>query len=107
ITPQWLLNLGLRLDDYSAKASSTGGRGGPFSGRNDTGFVNYQLGLVYKPLPNGSVYVSYGTSSDPSGVTAGEGRDNLGASTVDLDPEESVSYEIGTKWNLSDDRLAV
>jgi catecholate siderophore receptor len=107
ITPQWLVNLGVRFDDYETEAESSGGRGGPFNGTNRSSFINYQGGIVYKPLPWSSVYVSYGTSSDPSGTTAGEGRDNIGSSDVDLDPEESVSYEIGTKWNVMDDQLSL
>jgi catecholate siderophore receptor len=107
ITPQWLVNLGLRYDDYSTQAESSGGRGGPFSGSNDSSFWNYQGGLVYKPLPNGSIYASIGTSSDPSGTSVGDGRDNLNANTEDLDPEESVAYELGTKWDLFDYGMAL
>jgi catecholate siderophore receptor len=105
--PQFLVNLGIRFDSYSTESESTGGRSGPFSGSNDSNFVNYQVGLVYKPLPNGSVYASFGTSSDPSGTTGGDGRDNLSATNVDLDPEDSRSFEIGTKWDFLERRLGV
>ena len=97
LTPQWLLNVGLRFDNYLTKNNN---------GQNNSSFLNYQLGVVYKPLPNGSIYASYGTSTDPTGTTAGEGRDNLAAGDASLDPEESRSFELGTKWNLLNNRLA-
>ncbi|MEQ8507090.1 MAG: TonB-dependent siderophore receptor [Rhodospirillales bacterium] len=97
LTPKWLLNVGLRFDNYLTKNNS---------GQNNASFLNYQLGVVYKPMPNGSVYAAFGTSTDPSGATAGEGRDNLGSGDADLDPEESRSFEVGTKWNLLNNRLA-
>lgn len=98
INPSWLVNIGLRLDDYQTKSGSN---------KNHSTFVNYQLGAVYKPRANGSIYVSYGTSSEPSGNTAGEGGDNIGTGDANLDPEESRSYEIGTKWDVFDNRMAV
>jgi len=107
ITPEWLVNVGLRYDDYSTQSESSGGRGGPFNGSNDSSFINYQAGIVYKPVPYGSIYASYGTASQPSGTTGGEGRDNLNGNTENLDPETSESYELGTKWDLFDDNLAV
>ena len=57
-------------------------------------------GLVYKPVENGSLYFGYGTSFNPSA----EGL-SLSASTVELDPEESRTIELGTKWDLFDGRL--
>ena len=107
LTPQWSINAGLRLDNYKTDVESGGGRGGDFDGSTTDTFLNYQAGLVYKPLPNGSVYASFGTSSDPSGASGGEGSENLSASNVNLDPERSVSYEIGTKWELMNRKLAV
>jgi catecholate siderophore receptor len=97
LDPQFLLNFGVRLDDYQTKSGTN---------KNHSTFVNYQLGAVYKPTINSSVYVSYGTSSEPSGTTAGDGGDNISASNADLDPEESRSYEIGTKWDLFENRMA-
>ena len=81
---QWSLNLGLRYDDYEVKSSgySTGGRGsvaGPFKRENTSQLWNYQVGLTYKPLPNGSVYAAWSTSSNPSGETSGNGGLELAA----------------------------
>jgi catecholate siderophore receptor len=98
LDPQWLVNFGLRLDDYETTSGAN---------RNQATFLNYQLGAVYKPSTNGSIYASFGTSSEPPGSTAGEGGDNISASNADLEPEDSRSYEIGTKWDLFDEKLAV
>src|SRR3546814_20371375 len=64
--------IGLRLDDYSTDSVGRNNRGA-FDLTNNSRFLNPQVGLVYKPLPNGSIYVAYSTSSKPSGGSAGEG----------------------------------
>lgn len=109
---QWSLNLGLRYDNYKTKSSgfSTGGRGsvaGNFSRENTSDLVNYQIGVVYNPLPNGSVYAAYSTSSNPAGETSGNGNLELAANNSDLDPEKNRNYEIGTKWDFFGDDLSL
>lgn len=108
LAPQWDVNLGLRFDNYETKSVGVGTNGNFDLGRRDT-FLNYQTGLVYKPLPNGSVYVSYSTSSNPSGGSSGEGGDEGSISTTNdsLKPEENVTYEIGTKWDVLDKKLSL
>jgi catecholate siderophore receptor len=109
---QWSLNLGLRLDHYEIASSgySTGGRGsvaGNFNREKTSDIWSYQLGVVYKPLPNGSVYAAWSTSSNPSGETAGNGGQEIAANNADLDPEKSRNYEVGTKWDFFDDDLSL
>lgn len=106
---QWSLNLGLRYDNYKTTSSgfATRAPAGNFSRENTSDLVNYQVGLVYKPLPNGSVYAAYSTSSNPGGETSGNGGLELTASNSDLDPERNRNYEIGTKWDFFGDDLSV
>jgi catecholate siderophore receptor len=109
---QWSLNLGLRLDHYEIASSgySTGGRGsvaGNFDREKTSDIWSYQLGVVYKPLPNGSVYAAWSTSSNPSGETAGNGGQEIAANNADLDPEKSRNYEVGTKWDFFNDDLSL
>lgn len=109
---QWSLNLGLRYDNYKTQSSgySTGGRGsvaGSFSRENTSDLLNYQIGVVYKPLPNGSIYAAYSTSSNPAGETSGNGGQELAANNSDLDPEKNRNYEIGTKWDFFGDDLSL
>ncbi|WP_027896440.1 TonB-dependent receptor [Zestomonas thermotolerans] len=110
---QWSLNLGVRYDDYETTSQGpTVPRGSnEVTGYNDleskTHFWNYQAGLVYNPLPNGSVYLAWSTSSNPSGETGGDGGDNLSATNAILDPERNRNVELGTKWDFFDERLGL
>lgn len=64
--------------------------------------ISWSAALVFKPADNGSIYFGAGSSFSPS-------AEDLTASTrgnrADLDPEESLSFELGTKWELFDSKL--
>lgn len=114
ITKQWLVNGGIRWDDYSTHSftpqytnPNTGATVAAVDIRNKSNFFNYQAGVVYKPVENGSIYVSYGTSSTPPGSTNGDGSDNIAVTQRGLEPERSRSFEIGTKWDLLARRLSL
>lgn len=67
--------------------------------------LSTRAGLVFKPLENGRVYVSYGTSFNPSAehlVTTGSG---VTEATGGLAPEKNSTYELGTKWEFLGRRL--
>ena len=59
-----------------------------------------RFGIVYKPRENGSIYASFGTSLSPSleGLSYGT------ANTL-IDPEKTFNYEVGSKWDLLNQRL--
>ncbi len=102
--PQWMLNLGARFDDYETRQFT------PATGvalANHTSFWNGQAGLVFKPLANGSIYLSWGTSSTPVGMDGGDGADGISVAIQDLKPQRSRNIELGTKWDLFDDRLSL
>lgn len=120
--PQWILDLGLRWDKFDTEQTMTyGARNSAVLGssttpptrqvgeqvktESDTDFFTYQAGLTFKPVENGSIYASYATSANPVGVDAGDGSEGIGAAYSNLDPEESQTFEIGTKWDLLQDRL--
>lgn len=118
LSPQWLLNMGLRYDHFDTDYKTYDAAGTTTAkGEDISEFFTGQLGLVWKPTENGSVYVSYATSATPPGAMLGEGIEgnplpgstdragNLLAS--DLEPEETTNYEIGTKWDLLDQRLSL
>jgi catecholate siderophore receptor len=96
LSPQWLVNLGVRWDSFQTESSNaTVGAIG-----NDATFFNYQGGLVFKPIQSGSIYLSYATSSNPPGSDAGDGSDALALTNNDLEPERSRNIELGTKWDI-------
>ncbi|WP_199099910.1 TonB-dependent receptor [Dyella sp. ASV21] len=104
--PQWSVNGGVRFDSFRTKSTATTTSTGAITRiGNDADFWNYQLGVVYKPAQNGSVYLSWGTSSNPPGVDAGDGADGLAMTNADLQPERSRNLELGTKWDVLDSRL--
>ncbi len=110
--PQWLLDLGIRWDKFDTEQTMIAGRfnstyseGTITRAESDTDFINYQAGLTFKPVENGSIYASFATSANPVGIDAGDGSEAIGANYSNLDPEESRTFELGTKWDLFNDRL--
>ena len=110
LDPKWLLNVGVRYDTFDTEAN-TNATTGRTKVKDDSQFFNWQAGLVWKPMENGSIYTSYATSASPAGGLVGEGVDNnaipTGINTSDLKPEETVNYELGTKWDLFHNRLSL
>jgi len=102
LNPQWLLDLGLRWDDFDTK-QKTNASGETIS--SDADFFTYQAGLTFKPRENGSIYTSFATSANPVGVDSGDGSEGIAENYSNLDPEESRTFEIGTKWDLFNDKL--
>lgn len=103
-SPQWLLDLGLRWDKFDTK-QTTNATGDSIE--NNTDFLTYQAGLIFKPVESGSIYASYATSANPVGVDGGDGSEAIGQAYMDLDPEESRTFEIGTKWDVLNERLSL
>ena len=116
LTDKLLLNIGVRYDDYStqgvnATATSANGvvTGVTYTNLPKGGwdFVNYQIGLNYKPTPSSSLYVSYATSSTPPNIAGGDQNTAATPAQVVLDPEDTTSIEAGAKWNVFNDKLAL
>lgn len=115
-SPQLSLSLGVRHDDFNTKSggiAATATTAAPYvsltpttPAANKSKFWNVQAGATYKPRENGSIYVSYGTSSNPSGEGGGD-FSTVAPTTQNLAPEDNKSYELGTKWELVHRRLSV
>jgi catecholate siderophore receptor len=105
-----IVNGGLRYDDYSITASNNLG-----ANAIESGMVNWNAGIVLKPLPFMSLYAAYATSSNPvggelDGTTAQYGglpAFVAGNPTQVFDPERNKSAEVGTKFELFNRRLLV
>jgi catecholate siderophore receptor len=114
-----ILNGGIRYDDYNIKASGFGtvnNKPNTFGAQEQQyGLPNFNLGLTLKPLPNGSVYVAYATSSNPVGAEFDGTSAQYGGLAPALNgnpnqifgPEKNKAIEVGTKWELFDRRLLV
>lgn len=114
INPQWQVTGGLRLEQYEASISNKRLAGGAAPGDDfdDTELsLGGKLGVVYKPLPNGSVYAAYGVSTQPPGSYLSNSDisrtdQGLPALIKGADPVRAHNYEIGTKWDFFDSRLS-
>jgi catecholate siderophore receptor len=102
-----IFTAGLRYDNYNISASKNG-----FPTVSAvSNMVNYNLGLVVKPLPIASVYAAYGTSSEPVGAELDGTSANYGglnpSSPINqiFGPQQAKAVEVGTKWEFFDRHL--
>ncbi|WP_206239928.1 TonB-dependent receptor [Novosphingobium terrae] len=109
----WIAIAGLRWDRYEAHYQSTGyDATGTTVAHTDIDPVNHKLSkraaLTYKPVTNGSFYVSYADSFDPSaeGITSqiSSGR-TVAQANLNVAPETGRIIEVGSKWSLAGGRL--
>ncbi|KIQ97074.1 catecholate siderophore receptor Fiu [Lysobacter sp. A03] len=122
LNEQWQVNGGLRADRYKTQFQSTvpcGGRRGPDCGILDEGSIvpgvdarisdtllNWKVGALYKPVANASFYANYAVAQQPPGGGNLELSDSENsANNPALDPQKARTAEVGTKWNVLDQRL--
>jgi catecholate siderophore receptor len=70
--------------------------------------VSGKAGLVFKPAPDGSLYLTYDTSVRPPGTSSSNNTLSNTTTSADnplLQPEKAINYEAGVKWNFFHDRL--
>lgn len=98
----WVLTGGIRSDSYDTDYRSTSATvaNNIFAKADDTLFSG-KVGLTYKPVKEGSIYIGYGTSQTPPGT----GNFALSTSATNqnnpnLDPQESENIELGVKWDF-------
>jgi catecholate siderophore receptor len=103
--PQVELTGGMRYDHLDSSYTDPGHT---YLDRVDD-MASWRVALVYKPVPFGSFYAGYGTSFNPSiqGISDGASNDALTPNTASLAPEEDDSYEVGTKWDVLDQKLSL
>lgn len=117
INEQLQVNVGLRADRYktetdalSLSTDSTTLVVTPTKTnleKSDT-LISWNLGTVFKPTTNSSVYASYAKSLTPPGsanfsLSTNENNSN----SPNVDPQETHNYEVGTKWDVMDGKLAL
>ncbi|MET3495904.1 catecholate siderophore receptor Fiu [Variovorax boronicumulans] len=119
---QWQLTAGLRYDHYSTTYNATAlalARSGngpqtatvtPTSLKLSDNLLSGKIGLVYKPTENSSVYAAYGTAAQPPGganFTLAAGGTGNSAARTDFLPQKAKTYEVGTKWDVLNKRVAL
>jgi catecholate siderophore receptor len=102
------VNGGIRVEAYDTKSHSVAATGVPTDVEGSDTLVSGKAGVVYRLTESGNVYASYGSSLTPPGSA----NFQLNASPTNqnnpnLDPQKSVNYEVGTKWDLEGNRLQV
>ncbi|HTT98372.1 MAG TPA: TonB-dependent siderophore receptor [Rhizomicrobium sp.] len=99
-SPQWTLTAAVRYDHFSADYDQPLGTPSHFSHVDN--IFSPRAALVYKPTENSSLYVSYGTSFNPSAEAL-----SLAASNQDLGPEKDRTFEVGGKTTVLDGMLSL
>lgn len=111
---RWQLVAGIRRDrfeiDYQARRFDDDGtftRAERIE-RTDSA-TSYRAALVYKPVEEGTLYLGWGTSFNPSaeGLSFINSGRNLTIGDSRLDPENNRSIEAGVKWELFRNALYV
>ena len=108
IGEKFILTGGGRFDKYNTTNDIVSSALVP-STLEDKGNLNsYKAGLVYKPLDNGSVYISRATTQlPPGGANFTLSSTVTNANNPDMEPQKSTTDEIGTKWDLLDNKLSL
>ena len=105
------LNGGVRVDYYDTEYDALTLPSGSNSlvpanfAAHDT-LVSWKLGGLYKPTAYSSVYASYAKSLTPPG-SANFSLSAEGINSAAAKPQETNHYEVGTKWDLLNDQLAI
>lgn len=107
-----LLNASGRLEYYDSEFSSLAAPSvavpAPTVTRlnADGTLFTWKTGLVFKPRPEGSLYIAYGNSFTPPGSNFTFSTTPGNANDPGLDPQEAENYEAGIKWEFFDRRLS-
>lgn len=107
LNEQWSVNGGLRYEDYSTDYRSVDAAGLVTKLNASDELVSWNAGVVFKPLPNGSVYLAYANAKTPPGndFTISNVAGNI--NNPSAKPQETRHLELGTKWDLLDERLSL
>jgi catecholate siderophore receptor len=107
IAPQWQLMVGGRFDRFDAGYdSNTFDTTHKQTAAIELGHIDrmpsWRTALVYKPAPNGTIYFDAGTSFNPSAESL-----SLSTANADLDPVKNTTFEVGTKWDVLNEKLSL
>lgn len=108
----WQLLVGMRWDHFAThyagnRFDQSGNTAGTEKVERTDIETNYRTALVYKPVEQGTFYLGWGTSFNPSaeGLSFIANARNFGISNAFLEPEQNSSVELGSKWEVFNGRL--
>ena len=100
LDPHWDIIAGLRFDHFHAQFDQP--LGTPSHFRHTDQITSPRWAIVFKPNDNASIYLTYGTSYNPSAENL-----SLAANNQALPPEKDRTFELGGKVEVAGDRLAL
>ena len=113
LNEQWTVHAGVRVDSFDYTNPAFGrGASTPTMYEYSDDLYNGHMGVVYNLSETANVYLSYGTSTNINGGESDVGA-NCGYGGIctpaenisDPSPETTANLELGTKWNLNDEKL--
>jgi catecholate siderophore receptor len=108
LSDQWDLTLGARWERYEGENDERDFEDDTRTKLESTDeMLSGRVGLAYKPVENGTIYVAWGNSYNPSAQNLATTGTGLNEGNENLDPEKNETWELGTKWELLDQRLAL
>ena len=69
--------------------------------------ANGKISAMYKPTPDSSVYALLATSKAPPGTNFALSTAANSAQNLNYDPQETITKEIGTKWDFLKQKLSL
>ena len=109
LNDDWTLFTGLRYDHYDYELKSLS-NGTVTKYGYSMGDWNGHIGASYNINPIANIYASFSTATNLNGGESDVGTNGgyggfIDGGGVDIEPERTDSYELGTKWRLNSDKL--
>jgi len=109
LNDRWQVSGGLRWEHYDTQFESKDAAGLTTAElEGSDGLVSGKASLLYRISNAGNAYVAYGTSVTPPGnanftLSAQPNNQN----NPNVKPQESTNFEVGTKWDFGNGRVAL
>lgn len=111
LSDRWMVNGGLRWERFKTETDSATYTAPNLVKNPDQrlqdNLLSWKLGAVFKPANNGSIYAGYSVSfQPPGGANNALSASATNQANANLDPQKGTNIEIGTKWDLFDNRVS-
>lgn len=119
---KWIFNGGVRFDHFNTTYDAVTLQTAVAAGQvqklpvgtpipthltlSDT-LANGKISAMYKPTPDSSVYALLATSKAPPGTNFALSSAANSAQNLNYDPQETITKEIGTKWDFLKQKLSL